>query len=202
MKRKIAFILAALLTASSFSACSSGNSESVSESSTSSTAASSSQSTESTVSTEGTTGNGMPITTEDLTLTWYVPLYNTNVLQSANDQYCWQQIQKNTGIKIDFIHPPTGTGNDALNIRIASNDLTDVITNQWIFFPGGPGKAISDDIIIDLREHSEYMPYYTEMIDSIPTAGPNSVLDDGAIYGFIHAVPDPIINATGGFRCV
>ncbi len=143
--------------------------------------------------------SGLPISDGSLTLSWFVPLYNSNVIQSADDQYCWQEIQARTGIDIEFIHPPVGSENDTFNVRIASRDFPDIITWQWINFAGGPGKAITDEIIVDLRQYEEYIPNYRAIIDSIPTAQPNSTLDDGAIYGFIHAVPDPIINATGGF---
>lgn len=135
-----------------------------------------------------------------LDITWFVPLYNSNVLQNAGDQYCWQEIQKRTGINIEFIHPPVGSESDTFNVRVASNDLTDIITWEWARFTGGPNKAINDDIIIDLKDlAAQYAPDYTALIDSIPAARANATLDDGSIYGFIHAVPDPIINSTGGF---
>ena len=41
---------------------------------------------------------------------------------------------------------------DQFNLMIASRDLPDIIEWSWISYPGCPEKAISDKIIIRLRE--------------------------------------------------
>lgn len=141
----------------------------------------------------------LPITEEPITLTWFVPLYNSNVLQSANDQYCWQEIQRRTGITIEFVHPPVGSENDTFNVRIASGDYPDIITWPWANFSGGPTKALNDGIIIDLKDlMNEYAPNYNALLDGNEVARANAMLDDGSAYGFIHVVPEASINAIEG----
>lgn len=132
--------------------------------------------------------------------TWFVPMYNGNVIQNAGDQYCWQEIQKRTGTTIEFIHPPAGSENDTFNVRVASGDLPDIITWSWVSnFAGGPTKAISDGIIIDISDYMDDAPNYSAILDSIPGARSTATLDDGAIYGFTQPTTDAIISASEGF---
>lgn len=133
------------------------------------------------------------------TFTWFVPIYNGNVIQNAGDQYCWQEIQKRTGTTIEFIHPPAGSENDTFNVRVASGDLPDIITWSWVSnFAGGPTKAINDGIIIDIQKYMDDAPNYKALLESVPGAMSVATLDDGAIYGFTQPTTDPIISATEG----
>lgn len=133
------------------------------------------------------------------TFTWFVPMYNGNVIQNAGEQYCWQEIQKRTNTKIEFIHPPAGSENDTFNVRVASGDLTDIITWSWVSnFSGGPTKAINDGIIIDIKDYMNDAPNYKALLESVPGAIGVATLDDGSVYGFTQPTTDAIISASEG----
>ena len=94
-----------------------------------------------------------PIQT-DASLSYWLPL-NSNVASVSEDlgkTPFAQELKKQTGVDVKFIHPPVGQEADQLNILLASEDLPDIIENNWYDFPGGPAKAMQDDFIIDLTD--------------------------------------------------
>lgn len=141
----------------------------------------------------------LPIVDEPITVEWFHPLMNSNVLKSLNDQYCWQEIQERTGINIEWIHPSVGTEKDNLNIAIASRDLPDIITWSWRSHSGGPNKAIEDEVIIKLNDYMKLAPNYAKILEENEFANKNARLDDGSLYGFCHTVENPQILCTAGF---
>lgn len=121
----------------------------------------------------------------DVTLTWWVPL-NGNVAahsQSMNDIPLTQYLKEDTGVTIQFQHPPTGQETEKFNLMVASRDLTDVIETNWSNYQGGPSKAIADKIIIPLNSAVEYVsPNYKQFLDEHPEHAKYVKTDDGDIY--------------------
>ena len=63
----------------------------------------------------------------------------------------WVVSQERFGVEIEFIHPPAGMENEQFRVLIAGRDLPDIIEHNWLHqYPGGPARAISDGVIIDL----------------------------------------------------
>lgn len=53
-------------------------------------------------------------------------------LESYNDLMMYQEINKRTGIDVDFIHPSAGSsGSEAFQILMASSDYPDMIEYKW-----------------------------------------------------------------------
>ena len=80
-----------------------------------------------------------------------------------------KEIEKRTGVKVEYIHPPAGADNvkQAFNIMIASRDLPDIIEyNINNSYPGGPEKALKDGIIIPLNDIApKYSPDMLKLLD-------------------------------------
>ena len=96
---------------------------------------------------------GYPIQSEE-TITYWMPL-NGVVAQTADNignTPFGEELQKQTGVKIQFIHPPQGQDKDQFNIMLAGDDLPDVIEYDWFGFPGGPEKALQEEYILELNE--------------------------------------------------
>ena len=74
-------------------------------------------------------------------------------MQSLGEVAMFQELEKRTGIHIDFIHPPTGQAAEQFSLLIASRDLPDMISYSWTTYPGGPDKAIDDNVIVALNEY-------------------------------------------------
>lgn len=99
------------------------------------------------------------------TFTYWVPMDNTvaQTHTSFNELLMYQEMEKATGTKVEFIHPAAGsTGSEAFQILLASGDYPDMIEYWWgNSYTGGPDQAIADGVIISLNDYmEEYAPNY------------------------------------------
>jgi len=97
---------------------------------------------------------GGKITNKPVTLTYWTGL-NGNVSQTATnygETPLYKELEKRTGVHIEFLHPPVGQESEQFNLMIASNELPDMIEYNWLSYPGGPEKALQDNIIIPLND--------------------------------------------------
>jgi len=102
-----------------------------------------------------TTGDEYPIKT-DVKLTYWCDLSGHVSAQSKslNETELAKILIEKTGINVEFIHPAAGGAGqttEQFNLMIASGELPDIIESSWIDYPGGPERAISENIIIDLN---------------------------------------------------
>jgi putative aldouronate transport system substrate-binding protein len=128
-----------------------------------------------------------PVST-NVTLTYWVQ-FNGNV--SANytnlgETPYAKALQEKTGIKVTFLHPPSGGAGEQLNLMIADGtNMPDIIEWNWITFPGGPEKAIADGTILKLNDTLQrYAPNLTSLFSSNAEYNKYSKTDDGSYYAF------------------
>ena len=108
-----------------------------------------------------------------------------SVCKSFNDVPMYQELEKKTGIHIEFIHPPTGQENEQFSLMLASKDYPDLIETAWVTYPGGQAKAIKDNVIISLNDlMPKYAPDCYEKIKSNPAFDRLSKTDEGDYYMF------------------
>ncbi|KKO55005.1 extracellular solute-binding protein [Paenibacillus sp. DMB20] len=106
-------------------------------------------------------------------------------MQNMNGIAAYQELEKITGTKVEFQHPPAGQEADAFNIMVSSGNLPDVIEYGWSNVSGGPDKAIADGTIIRLNELIEkHAPNLTKLLNEKPEYKKLITTDDGNIYVF------------------
>ena len=83
-------------------------------------------------------------------------------LQNYNEMMFYQEMEKRTGVHIDFIHPIEGsTGNEAFIAMLSGDKIPDMIEYNWSSYSGGPQQALDDDVIIALNDYmKDYIFYY------------------------------------------
>ena len=129
-----------------------------------------------------------------ITLTYWVELSSNmraNFTTMADTPY-GKGLMEKTGIKIKFIHPPAGAGNEQFNLMIASGELPDIIERNWGLFPGGLEKTLSDGILIKLNDlFEDYSPNVTAYLEANPEYDKMVKLDNGSyiVYPFIRGDP-------------
>lgn len=120
-------------------------------------------------------------------LTYWVSL-NANAsatMQDMNGIAAYQEMEKLTGTKVKFQHPPAGQEADAFNIMVSSGNLPDVVEYGWANVSGGPDKAISDGSIIRLNELiEEHAPNLSKLLNEHPEYKKLITTDGGNIYVF------------------
>ena len=129
------------------------------------------------------------------------PSVATNV-KTYNEIAAYQALEEETGVHIDFSHPPIGSEAEQFKLLFVSNDMPDFIEYYWGSYTGGPQKAIDDGMIIDISEYLDYAPNLKAALEGDSEfADPelaeswrkNVILKSGAIYGF------PTLNV-GNYR--
>lgn len=112
---------------------------------------------------EAISENTMPITTEDITLTFWTKNSSQGYAANYNDYKVVDEIEKRTGIKLDFIHP-AGAAAEQLNIMLASGDLPDIM---YYYFGelSSTQKAVEDGTYLDIVKYAEkFAPNYKELL--------------------------------------
>jgi putative aldouronate transport system substrate-binding protein len=90
-----------------------------------------------------------------------------------------------TGVTIEFLHPPAGGNVEQFNLIIASGEMPDIMESNWLGFPGGPDKAISDGVIIKLNEvFTKYSPSISAYLKANPDIDKMIRTDSGSYYGY------------------
>jgi putative aldouronate transport system substrate-binding protein len=97
----------------------------------------------------------------------------------------YKEVEKRTGVKVKFIHPPLGQEREQLNLIIASGDLPDVMEYNWLHFPGGPEKAIQSGIITPLNPlMNKNAPNLKKLLRDNGEVDKMIKTDSGKYYGF------------------
>jgi putative aldouronate transport system substrate-binding protein len=127
----------------------------------------------------------LPITKDGITLTVFASLEDRAAASLTNygEMLAYQELEKRTGIKLEFIHSPVANATEQFNLMIASGDLTDLIWFSWPTIPGGPDRAIEEGTIIDLREAvAKYAPNFTQIQNEHESVRRDSLTDVGHLY--------------------
>lgn len=139
-------------------------------------------------------GNSLPIMKQTTKIRIYQQNYASNAVQSYDDILVFQELEKRTGFDIEWIHP---TSNDQLAMMVASNDLPDIIYNNW-----GTNlvKYLDDKVVIKLNDLiDKYAPDVSKLFAKNPEVKRQVMLDDGAIAMFPQVDLDLSRNYYKGF---
>lgn len=149
--------------------------------------------------------DGMPIVTQPLTLSYWVETSPNITVTSPtfNDISLYKELEKRSGIHLDFQHPPTGPnqGREQFNLMIASGKYADIIETNWLngYYQGGPAKALRDGVIVRLNDMLEQnAPNLKKVLDEHPEWRKQVVTDEGDIYAFPFLRGDPALQTFGG----
>ncbi|MBR5506303.1 MAG: hypothetical protein IKV73_08400, partial [Clostridia bacterium] len=113
-------------------------------------------------------------------------------LASYSEMLFYQEMEKATGIHIDFIHPIEGsTGNEAFIAMLTGEKMPDIIEYGWAAYSGGPQQALDDEVIICLDDYlEEHAPNYYDYMEGEKGKKRDyafklqTTTDDGRYYGF------------------
>jgi len=140
------------------------------------------------------------ISKEPITLTYFIGLGEkaSQIIKSNEEIEVYPEIEKKTGIKIKWLHPPATQVMEQLNLIIASQDLPDMIFITWSQYPGGPAAALKNKVIISLNEYiDKYAPNFKQILEN-NEVNKQSRLDDGTLYMFPVIRDDPSVRVWFG----
>ncbi len=120
------------------------------------------------------------------TVTWWHPLRAPSYQSTHDDNIVWKQIEENTGIDIQWIHPASGTESEQLNLMIVSGDLPDIIQiDGYLETAGGSVAYVDDGVFLDLTDYlQEYAPDYVAAMTASDLAYAMATTPDGRVTHF------------------
>lgn len=143
----------------------------------------------------------LPIVTQPFTLSYWVPL-NSNVTASMKgfgEIAAYKELEKRTGIHIDFQHPSLGQDTEQFNLLSASGKYPDVIEYNWLGASGGPARFLRDGVIIRLNDLIDrYAPNLKSVLAKHPEWRKQIVTDEGDIYSFPFIRGDDLLLVSAG----
>ena len=106
----------------------------------------------------------------------------TTVAKNIGETPYAKKMQEILGVNIEFIHP---NSDEQFNLMLASGDLPDIVEHAWLFYGGGPEKAMSDKYIINLNEIFENnAPNLKKYLNENPEIDTMIKTDNGNYYAF------------------
>ena len=126
---------------------------------------------------------------KQVSFSYWVPMQATeaSVIKGYHENDVFIEMEKRTGVHIDFIHPAVGQEVEAYNLMIASGDLPDMIEHLEAspIYPGGWDEAMDVGDFLPLNDLiKKFAPNYQRMIDSDPMILKMNKTDTGRIFGF------------------
>lgn len=136
-------------------------------------------------------GSSYPLqTTEGLTSWESLNNNATTFAPNLTDLPFGKQLEKETGVKVKYIHPSDNQTKEQFNLMIASNELPDTVEYDWTgrsagSYPGGPEKAIADKVIVPLNDIiDKYAPNLKKKLQADKELDKMIKTDSGKYYVF------------------
>jgi len=125
---------------------------------------------------------------ENVEFTYWARL-NNNLGQTATnlgETPFAKELSKETGVTIEYLHPAANQHKEIFNLMVASGELTDIFEhNIHKNYNGGPEKAISDGVIVDLTEYlPKFAPNLMKYYEENPEIAKLAKTDTGKLYNF------------------
>ncbi len=141
--------------------------------------------------------------TSNVTLRYWMPLHANVQLVAKNfgDTEFAKELQKRTGVKLQFLHPASGNTQalESFNLMMASGDLPDLIEYRWFDIPGGPNSAIESGYIHKLNPiMDKYAPNLKAYLKKNPQYNKMVKTDEGNYYVFPFIRGDESLISTAG----
>ena len=116
-------------------------------------------------------------------LSYWIPLpaQVATYYSSMSEVTMYKELEKITGVKINFVHPTFDQAQEKFSLMIASGNLTDIVETDWrTYYQGGITKALRDGIIIELDDIiDKSAPNYKKFMEKNPETRRGVLTSDG-----------------------
>jgi putative aldouronate transport system substrate-binding protein len=93
------------------------------------------------------------------------------------------EMERSTGVNLDFRHPPIGDDGTYLTMTIASGDWPDLWQVDWTAYPGGVDGAIKDGMLINPNLYVEKdAPHFLAKYNSFDSVTKKNFLNDSGLF--------------------
>ena len=128
----------------------------------------------------------LPIVDKPLTLSYATTWGDPLLYKSINDVTCYIELEKRTGIHIDFRNITPSQAAEQFNLMMASGDLPDIIDWQWNEVRKSIDTFIAEGLFIKLNDWvDKFAPNYNKLLDSNPVYRKEVMTNEGNLSGFM-----------------
>ncbi len=122
----------------------------------------------------------------EIELEFYYPLFTIilSYMEDMNSNPIIQEMEKLSGVHINWIHPNQTTEAETYNLLFVGDDLPDMVKELMTTYPGGLDAAIADGYYIDINPYAEFYPNYYHTLHSNEDYLRNATTDEGHTRGF------------------
>lgn len=141
-----------------------------------------------------------PMADGDLTLKMWMPISATALkyITTYAENEAFIRVMEDTGVNIDFIHPPAGEASEHFNLMIASRELPDIIIDNK--YKGDVVQGVRDGIFEDLTDLvPKYAPDYNKLLEEYEDFRREVTTHDNKIYG-LYLFKDVETTFEGEYR--
>lgn len=129
---------------------------------------------------------GYPIQTEEKLTLW---IAHNAALSQVVDNFAKTpfaiELEKRTGVKVEYTHPVLGQETTSMGLLIASDRLPDMMCANWATYNGGPQKQLDEGVIIPLNDLiDKYAPNLKKYLEEHPEIDKLIKTEDGTYYAF------------------
>lgn len=112
----------------------------------------------------------------------------SQVAPSENETQFSKWLEEDTGIAVDYVHPPAGQASEKFNLMIASGELPDIIQYNLSKTNEGAETLVKNGYIYPLTEDfiKSYMPNYWKCLQEDEELRKSAKLNDGTYYAVSH----------------
>ncbi|MBE7033253.1 MAG: hypothetical protein E7406_03395 [Ruminococcaceae bacterium] len=154
---------------------------------------------------EAITENTMPISEDGIKISIYLDNKSRDAVADYNESPAMQELQKRTGITIDFQHP-VDTTTDKVSLMINSGQIPDVLFISTYFYGGWNKAAVKEaaynGMFLKLDDYiDKFAPHIKAFLEKHPDAEKTIRMynDDGGIYGIPTCYTDRAYNYYDGY---
>ncbi len=124
-------------------------------------------------------------------ITWFFPMdaFISVGSKDLNTNEVMLELEKRTGVDIEFIHPAVGETDTVFNLMVSSNQYPDIVT--WSNkYRGGVTAGIDDGVYYDHTDIIEkYSPNYKYFREKTDLRRKSTVNDEHQILGYYNLTP-------------
>jgi putative aldouronate transport system substrate-binding protein len=135
----------------------------------------------------GVTASGYPIVTDGSVTLRYWAFLNPGAakyIQSNAENTGYQEVERQTGVKIEWIHPAGGMEREQFNLLMVSEDLPDLIASAS-YYKGGEFQGLYDGFFLNLTKLiPQHAPDYYKLMRDDPEFNREISDEDGNVCGF------------------
>lgn len=138
------------------------------------------------VATIGATAEVTYPVAEPVTISWWHALRAPSYQSTHDENICWNEIAKNVGVTIKWVHPSSATVTEQLNLLLAGDDIPDIIQiDNYLETAGGAAALVDDGVGVDLTDYlMDLAPDYLAAITASPLAYQMATTADGKVVQF------------------